>query len=304
MDGAFIMKTITVLSGKGGVGKSSITASLAVLLADKHKIVAADCDVDAPNLALVLGIKEGDFKLLECVETSEKAILITEKCSACKECTDLCNFSAVKWDYNKNLPVINDLLCTGCGTCTVACPENALELEPVENASINVGETEYNFPVISGQLNIGESGSGKVVTAVKMRASEIAEDINAQFLIVDSSAGIGCPVIASVRGSDYVMLVTEPTPAAFGDLKRAIKVVEHFSIPYGVVINRYDINNKFTEEITEYFTSNNIPILGKIPYDKKFVYALVNLKPLVVFEPEFADIFLQILEKLNDEVII
>lgn len=294
------MKTIAVLSGKGGVGKSSITASLAVLLAEKHKIVAADCDVDAPNLALVLGIEEENLKLLERVETSEKAVLIEEKCSACRECLDSCNFSAVKWDYNKNLPVINNLLCVGCGACTVACPESALELESVENASISTGETEYGFPVVSGQLDIGASGSGKVVTAVKMRASEIAEDINAEFLVVDSAAGIGCPVIASVRGSDYVILVTEPTPAAFWDLKRAVGVVKHFDIPHGVVINRYDINNKFTEEIGEYFALNNIPVLGKIPYDKKFVHALVNLKPVVVFEPKFADIFLQILEKLND----
>jgi MinD superfamily P-loop ATPase len=298
------MKTIAVLSGKGGVGKSSITASLAVLLADNHKIVAADCDVDAPNLALVLGIEEKNFKLLERVETSERAMLIGEKCNACGECLDSCNFSAVKWDYNKKLPVINDLICIGCGACTVACPEDALKLESVENASINIGETEYGFPVVSGQLDIGESGSGKVVNTVKMRASEIAGDINAEFLIVDSAAGIGCPVIASVRGSDYVILVTEPTPAAFWDLKRAIEVVKHFDIPHGVVINRYDINNKFTEEIGEYFALNNIPVLGKIPYDKKFVYALVNLKPAAVFEPEFADIFLQILKKLFNEVLV
>lgn len=298
------MKTIVVLSGKGGVGKSSITASLAVLLADKHKIIAADCDVDAPNLALVLGIKEENFKFLERIETSERAMLIKEKCSACGECKDTCNFSAVKWDNDKNLPVINNLLCVGCGACTAACPENALKLESVENASINVGKTEYGFPVVSGQLNVGESGSGAVVHAVKMVASEIAEDIGAEFLIVDSAAGIGCPVIASVRGSDYVILVIEPTPAAFWDLKRAIEVVEHFDIPYGVVINKYDINSKFTEEIEGYFALNNIPVLGKIPYDKEFVYALVNLKPVVVFEVEFVDIFMQILKKLNDEVII
>jgi MinD superfamily P-loop ATPase len=298
------MKTIAVLSGKGGVGKSSITASLAVLLADKHRIVAADCDVDAPNLALVLGIGEKDFKSLERVETSERAMLIEEKCNACGECLDSCNFSAVEWDNDKKLPVINDLLCVGCGACTIACPEDALKMESVENASINIGETEYGFPVVSGQLDIGESGSGKVVNAVKMRASEIAEDINAEFLIVDSAAGIGCPVIASVRGSDYVILVTEPTPAAFWDLKRAIEVVKHFDIPHGVVINRYDINTKFTEEIGEYFALNKIPVLGKIPYDKKFVYALVNLKPVAVFEPEFVDIFLQILKKLFNEVLI
>jgi MinD superfamily P-loop ATPase len=292
------MKTIAVLSGKGGVGKSSITASLAVLLADKHRIVAADCDVDAPNLALVLGIEEENFKSLKRIETSERATLMEEKCNACGKCLDPCNFSAVKWDYNKKLPVINSLLCVGCGACTVACPEDALKLESVENASITIDETEYGFPVVSGQLDIGESGSGKVVNTVKMSASEIADDIGAEFLIVDSAAGIGCPVIASVRGSNYVILVTEPTSAAFWDLKRAIGIIKHFDIPHGVVINRYDINNKFTQEIGEYFAVNNIPVLGKIPYDKKFVYALVNLEPIVVFEPEFADIFLRILKKL------
>ncbi|NMC58663.1 MAG: 4Fe-4S binding protein [Candidatus Methanofastidiosa archaeon] len=205
---------------------------------------------------------------------------------------------AVKWDYNKNLPVINDLLCVGCGACTIACPESALELESVENASIKICETEYGFPVVSGQLDIGESGSGKVVTAVKMRASEIAENINTEFLIIDSASGIGCPVIASVRGSDYVLLITEPTPTAFWDLKRAIGVVKHFDIPHGVTINRYDINKNFAEQIEEYFARGNIPVIGKIPYDRRFVDALVNLKPVIVFEPEFMDVFLKILEKI------
>ena len=293
------MKTITILSGKGGVGKSSITASLSVLLAKNHNIVAADCDVDAPNLALILGVEEEHLELLERVKTAERAVLIKENCNACKNCLDVCNFAAINWNPEENLPDINNFLCTGCGACTLVCSLDALKLESFENASVKVGETEYGFPVISGQLDIGASGSGKVVNAVKIWASEIAETINAEYMMVDSAAGIGCPVIASVRGSDYVIMVTEPTPAAFSDLKRAIEVVEHFEIPYGVVINRYDINESFTEELEEYFSISNIPVIGKIPYEEKFVNALVNLKPVVVFEPEFADVFNKIISYIQ-----
>jgi MinD superfamily P-loop ATPase len=293
------MTTITVLSGKGGVGKSSITASLAVLLADKYKIVAGDCDVDAPNLALILGVEEESFQLMERVRATERATLIEENCSKCKECVNVCNFGAIQWDYHKKLPRINNFLCTGCGACNLACTESAIKLESLESASVKVGETEYGFPVVSGQLDTGASGSGNVVNAVKIWISEIAETIDAEFVVIDSAAGIGCPVIASVRGSDYVILVTEPTPAAFSDLKRAIEVVKHFNIPHGVVINRYDINCELTEEIGKYFAINDIPVLGKIPYDKRFVDALVNLKPVVVFEPKLADIFLEILRDIK-----
>lgn len=293
------MKTITILSGKGGVGKSSITASLAVLMAKNHNIVAVDCDVDAPNLALILGVEEEHFELLERVKTAERAVIVKENCNGCKNCLDVCNFAALNWNYEENLPDINNFLCTGCGACTLACAWDALKLESFENASVKIGETEYGFSVVSGQLDLGASGSGKVVNAVKIWASEIAETINAEYMMVDSAAGIGCPVIASVRGSDYVILVTEPTPAAFSDLKRAIEVVEHFEVPYGVVINRYDINNSFTEELEEYFSISNIPVIGKIPYEEKFVNALVNLKPVVVFEPEFADVFNRIISYIH-----
>ncbi|MCE5214384.1 MAG: ATP-binding protein [Methanobacterium sp.] len=293
------MKTIAVLSGKGGVGKSSITASLAVLMAEKHKIVAVDCDVDAPNLALVLGVEEKNFELVERVQTSERAKVIEERCNQCEECLNACKFSAMDWDEYVNLPRINKFLCTGCGACTLACSENAIKLESIETASIKIGETEYGFTIVFGQLDLGESGSGHVVNAVKIWGSEIAEAFNAEYMIVDAAAGIGCPVIASVRGSNFVILITEPTPAAFSDLKRAIELVNHFNIPHGVIINRFDINNKFTDKIEEYFKGNDIPVLGKIPYNRKFVDALVNLKPIVVFEPEFTNIFLEILEKVD-----
>ncbi|WJI09754.1 4Fe-4S dicluster domain-containing protein [Methanobacterium sp. CWC-01] len=292
------MKTITILSGKGGVGKSTLTSSLAVLLGKENKIVAVDCDVDAPNLGLVLGLEEGDFQSWESIKATEKAQVEKNKCKSRKACLSACKFGAINWLNEENMPHINDFLCVGCGACVVACPECAIEFKPVENAKIGIGETDYGFPVVSGQLKIGESGSGRVVDAVKNRAYQLAEDLQAEYLIVDSAAGIGCPVVASVRGSDYVIMVTEPTPVAFADFQRALEMVRFFGIPHGMVINRWDINEKFAKKIENYSRAEKIPLLGEIPYDKRFVEALINLKPAVVYEKDFEEIFKEILSFL------
>ncbi len=237
------MKTITVLSGKGGVGKSSLTASLSVLLARENRIVAADCDVDASNLALVLGA--GKPEKAEEIATNYKAYISESKCISCEKCIDVCTFSAISRKGENGRPEINGFLCEGCGACKLVCPQNAISLKKVKNGVISAARTKYGFPLVSGQLKMGESGSGKVVDAVKERAARLDADM----MIVDSAAGIGCPVIASVRGSDYVIAVTEPSPAALSDLKRALDVVEHFGVKYGIVINKHDLSHSFTAEI-------------------------------------------------------
>ncbi len=290
------MKTITILSGKGGTGKSSVTASLAVLLGKRKKIVGADCDVDAPNLGLVLGLRE--FDSCEKIQTSEKAKLLEERCTGCRKCLEICNFGAISWNKEKNKPVFNKLVCEGCGACQIVCPNNAIKLEKVNNAEICVGKTKYGFYVVSGQLKMGESGSGKIVYKVKEKAREIAKNEKAEFMLIDSSAGIGCPVIASVQGSDFVIAVTEPSPSALNDLKRSLQVVEHFGIPCGIIINKFDLNEKFTGKIQEFAEKQKIQILGKIPYDRKFVEALVKLKPVVVYDKKFEKIFVEILENI------
>lgn len=292
------MKTITILSGKGGVGKSSITASLAITLSKNKKIVVADCDVDAPNLALVLGVKKFDKKIG--IEAAEKAVLIEKKCIGCKKCLDNCVFSAISWDEEKNKPIFDYLRCEGCGTCEIVCPENAISLKKVENAKIGIAEKD--FPIFSGQLKVGESGSGKVVFNVKEMARKKAEHINSDYLLVDSAAGIGCPVIASVSGSDFAIIITEPSPSAFNDFKRAMTIVKHFRIPFGVVINKWDLNKKFTKEIEKYFKENDIQILEKIPYDEKFVDALVNLVPIVIYDKKYEKLFKGIIKKINQKL--
>ncbi len=296
------MKQITILSGKGGVGKSSITASLAIALSKHKKIICADCDVDASNLALVFGVEPKDYEEWASITTNKKARVDLSKCTSCKKCVEECYFKAIDWDSKKNIPVFKEFGCEGCGVCELVCPNKAIELYDVKNAKIGYGETKYGFTVVSGQLEMGESGSGKVVSAVKELAKKKAGD--SDVMLVDSAAGIGCPVIASITGSDYVIGVCEPTPSGFADLKRALLVVGHFNIPYGIIINKYDINEEYSKKIEEFAKEKGAKVLAKIPYDKSFTDALVNLVPLIVFNPKFEALFDGIVSRLSCDGII
>ncbi len=290
------MKKITVLSGKGGVGKSSIAASLAVLLAEKHKIVCADCDVDASNLALVFGLREKDFDEWKKISTNEKARLDEGKCNGCKKCVESCYFNAIKWNEEKKQPIFDEFSCEGCGACEITCPEKAISLVQVENAKIGYGKTKYGFTVVSGQLEMGESGSGKVVAEVRKLAEEKGK--GAEIMVIDAAAGIGCPVIASVVGSDFVIGVTEPTPSGLSDLKRALQMTRHFGIECGIVINKHDLNPEMSKTIEKFAEENSMPVLAKIGYDKNFVNALVNLVPIIEYNPKIRPVFEEILQKL------
>jgi len=261
---------IVVASGKGGVGKSMLASALTLLFSKEKKVVACDCDVDAPNLGLWLGITEYDTK--EKVSTSEKAFIDKKKCIRCGKCIGVCNFRAIE-KKNDEFEV-NPFLCEGCGACKLVCPVNAIKIKPVKNGEIRINKTKYNFPLISGKLYVGETGSGKIVEELKNKTEEFSYDV----AIFDSPAGIGCPVIAAVRGTDYAILVTEPTPSGFSDLKRILEIVNHFQIPYGIVINKYDINQKVSEEIEKWAKEK---FLGKISYDKKVIDCIVNLKPII-----------------------
>ena len=292
------MKIITILSGKGGVGKSTLSASLAILLAEKNKIIAADCDVDAANLALLYGIK--NLRKKEEISTNYKAFT-NRNARQCKNIVDNCAFSAISWDEKKQMPLINKFLCEGCGVCKLLCPKG-ITIKKVKNATIGEVKTNYGFPLISGQLKMGESGSGNVVNIVKERARKAAEKIGADFLIIDSAPGIGCPVIASIRGSDYVIAITEPTPPALSALKRVLQVVEHFKVPYDIVINKWDINKPFIKKIEEYAKEKDVSIIGRIPYRKDFIKAMIKMKPVVEINPKYRKNFENIIEKIKIEL--
>ncbi|MCD6414039.1 MAG: ATP-binding protein [Candidatus Diapherotrites archaeon] len=291
------MKSITVLSGKGGTGKTTILAALVSLLAREHKLVAVDCDVETSNLALFFGLEEKDFKKKE-VSATSKAVLVDERCTRCRKCLDSCAFSAISWDGK---PVFDKFLCTGCGACAIVCPEDAIKLEPTTNAWIGkrISPHSNNLGIVTGQLYPGESGSGEIVALLKEEAETLASKIGAEMTFLDAPAGVGCPVIASVTGADYVIAVTEPTPPAFRDLQKALAVVEHFRIPYGLVINKADLNEAFTKKIREFADSHGIQVIGELPYDRAFVDALVNLKPVVDYDKRLEPQFKRILDAIN-----
>jgi MinD superfamily P-loop ATPase len=254
------MKEIVILSGKGGVGKSSLAAAIGTILAEESRIVLADTDVDAPNLDLVLGAV---LESTEDISASEKAFIDYDLCSRCMICVDICRFSAITGDIE---PVIINYSCEGCGACSLSCPVDAIEIRPVINGRLNLFSS-VGLQVVAGALNIGESSSGRLVDVVKKRARKVAEEYKADLLITDGPPGIGCPVIASLKAADYVLLVTEPTPSALHDLQRIIEVVGHFKTPLGIVINRADIHPETNVLIKQFARENGFDLLAEIPYD-------------------------------------
>lgn len=263
---------IVIASGKGGVGKSMLSSAIAGLFFEnRKKVVAVDADVDAPNLGLWLGF-DAEWDRSQKISTSEKPTVDLAKCTGCGLCAQNCRFGAITMKNGK--PEFNSLVCEGCGACEAICPEKAIKLNPVKNGQINIKKISENFTLASGQLFPGETGSGKVVSELKEQAENFSYDI----MVIDSAPGTGCPVIASVQGSNFAILITEPTPSGLSDLKRVLEVVDFFKIPYGVVINKWDINRKLTNKIEKEFKSK---ILGKISYDQAIFKALANLTPIL-----------------------
>lgn len=263
------MKEIVILSGKGGVGKSSLTAALGILFAETYKLVLADTDVDAPNLHLVLGAEP--YASIE-IEASEKAFIDYDQCISCMECLDVCKFSSI---IGKDEPIVISYSCEGCGACTIACQAEAISIRSVVNGKINLLQSG-NSCVVSGELGIGESSSGRLVDVVKKRARKEAEERQADLIIIDGPPGIGCPVIASLKSANYVILVTEPTPSALHDLKRIVEVVNQFNRPVGIVLNRSDLHDITRKDVLTFVKERGYELLGEIPYDPLLPSALAK----------------------------
>ena len=258
------MKQIVFISGKGGTGKSTLTASLSLLLENK---MLADCDVDAPNLHILL---KGNTKVKKDYYGAKEAVINEDVCIKCGQCVNVCRFDAISNDIK-----LNNLKCEGCGACVIKCPADAIILENVKTGVTYVDET-IRGTFSHALLDIGAEGSGKLVTEV--RKNIFAYENGEKWLLIDGSPGIGCVVIASITGTDAVVVVSEPTMSGLSDLERVLGVADHFQIPAYVCINKYDLNKEITEKIEKYCSNSNYPVIGKIPFDPSIVKSLQKFK--------------------------
>jgi len=267
------MKQLTILSGKGGTGKTTISASFAALA---RNAVLADCDVDAPDLHILL-----HPKILSTQEFrgSKLAVIDEAKCVKCGLCREKCKFDAVTEDLQ-----IDPIACEGCGVCTLVCPADAIALRDRVSGHAYISETKYGF-MAHALLNPAESNSGKLVTLVRQNAKVLAEKNRADLVIIDGAPGIGCPVIASVTGVDAGLVVTEPTLSGIHDLERALQLMRHFNVHSFVCVNMHDINSGNTQKIASFCRDNEVELVGKIPYDAIVTEAMVKEKPVVEYSP-------------------
>ena len=279
------MKEIVVASGKGGTGKTTVASSLAVFLAKKGvRVFTADADVDAPDLLLALGGGNNIFSMN--VKASEKATVHVDKCISCGKCVEVCPFGAMVMPDGERAMVV-ELMCEGCGVCKLVCSTNAIEVNKTDTGTLSIAETKYGFGCATGKLKLGEHNSGHLVATLRNIARRKAQDAGSDVLIVDAAPGIGCPVIASITGADYVVAVTEPTPAARRNLERLSKVIKHFGVPTGVVTNRCGFSRDFESALKDWVVRElGFQFLGEIPIDYEVVKALVQMKPIIDFNPD------------------
>jgi MinD superfamily P-loop ATPase len=262
------VKQLAIVSGKGGTGKTTIAAAFAALAKDK---VMVDCDVDAADLHLLLQPKR---------LTQEKYFggkspdVDPEKCTQCGLCTEICRFHAIHHG------VVDPVSCEGCGFCSHICPEKAITMREAFSGDWFVSETPYG-PFVHARLGIGQENSGKLVTVVRKKAMEVAQERGLELILIDGPPGIGCPVTASLTGVNLILAITEPTLSGIHDLERILKLSAHFKIPSMVCVNKFDINLGNTADIASHCKNNGSRVIGEIPYEPKVVEALVNLKTVM-----------------------
>ena len=273
---------IAIVSGKGGTGKTTIAAAFVAIAGD---IVMADCDVDAPDLHILL---QPDVKQTEQFIASKIASIDSDACTDCGLCEEACRFDAA------HPPEIDPIACEGCGVCEYVCPEKAITMHDNVSGHIFKSNTRYGS-MSHAKLLPGEGNSGKLVTQVRTQGLEFAKETGSDIILIDGSPGIGCPVIATVAGLKLGIVVTEPTLSGIHDMRRVLELMTRFSVKSAVIINKFDLNLENTKDIEIFCNGRGIEILGKIPFDRIMTKSMIAGLTLPEFAPDH-----EITEMLKD----
>ncbi len=284
------MNEILIISGKGGTGKTSLTAGFAHL-AKNH--VICDLDVDAPDMHLIL--KPENTKSIEFISGHE-AVINSDKCEACGKCLEMCQYGAV--NENNDIFSINPLKCEGCKVCVEFCPVDAIDFPDRKCGHWFSSDTRFG-PMIHAQLFPGEENSGLLVSLLRKKARELANQKGLDLILSDGTPGIGCPVIASLAGVTLAVIVTEPTPSGRHDMERVAELCGHFNIPAGIIINKYDLNAKETAAIEAYGKEKGFTLFGNLPHDPVITRAMINAQAITEYEDnDFANQLTNIWERI------
>ena len=268
---------IAIISGKGGTGKSSISAAFATI---GDEVVLVDCDVDAANLYLLFNpVNEEESSFV----SGHKAVIDYDLCTSCGLCMNHCRFDAISEEEGRI--IISEISGDGCFLCSRICPEKAITMVANDKSMLYAGSFR-NGRMVYGRLAPGEENSGKLVNVVREKAKQTAGKYGLDTIILDGPPGIGCPVISTITGVDKVVVVTEPTISGLSDMKRAIEVVQKFDIPSFVIINKYDLNQAISMQIEDWCIQNNVIVAGMLPFDRQITEAMIDAKSIIEFNPE------------------
>jgi len=271
------MREIVVISGKGGTGKTSLSAAFAYL--EGNNALACDCDVDAANMHLLL---DANFKNQRDFYSGEVALIDQDICTNCGACADVCRFDAIHVQDEQHK--VDPISCEDCHYCSKVCQQNAIEMKIQKAGDIYTSDIKNGTQMVHAKLGFGAENSGKLVAKVKQDAKILALQKNRAYVITDGSPGIGCPVISSLSGANLVVLVTEATVSGIHDLQRVFKLVKTFNLKAVCIINKYDLNKNMTKKIEQFLRKEDIGLVGKLPYDENFTKALAKAQTIIEYD--------------------
>ena len=271
------MKEIVVISGKGGTGKTSLSASFAYL--EGKNALICDCDVDAANMHILL---DADFSKQEDFFSGEIAFIDENLCTNCGDCKEVCRFDAIPIVEGQH--IVDPISCEGCWYCSRICPTNAISMNTQKAGDLYISNIKQNAKMAHAKLGFAAENSGKLVAKVKEIGKKLASKLEVEYIITDGSPGIGCPVISSLSGANLVVLVTEATVSGLHDLQRVQKLVKTFNLKAVCVINKYDLNEEMTKKIENFLKEEKIELVAKLPYNEIFTKALTVAQPIVEYD--------------------